>query len=60
MRSEQLATTAPLDLARGLLRPEKGNPERPTALRNVEEYVADWAVPLTRRVLVELVEEDED
>ena len=50
---------APLDLARGLLRADQDDAERAAALGDVEQDLLDRASTLARRVLVELVEHDE-
>ncbi len=49
----------PLDLRRGLLRPDQDDAERPAALCDVEQDLLDRAVALARRVFVELIEDDE-
>ena len=51
--------TAPLDLARGLLRPNEDDAERPTTFGYVEEDLLDGRLTFTRRVLVQLVEDKE-
>ena len=50
---------APLDLARGLLRADQHDAERAAALGDVEEDLLDRRLAVARRVLVQLVEHDE-
>ena len=50
---------APLDLARGLLRADQDDAEAAAALGDVEQDLLDRRAALARRVLVELVEHDE-
>src|SRR5918996_3720537 len=55
-----LAHDAILDLARSLLRAYQDDPKRAPALRDVEQYLLYGARALPRRVLVELVEHQEE
>ena len=49
---------APLNFAGGLLRPDQDDPQRPASFGDVEQDLLDRAVAFTRRVLVQLVEDD--
>jgi hypothetical protein len=49
----------PLHLAGRLLSPDQDHPERPAAFGDIQQELLDRAVPLARRVLVQLIQHDE-
>ncbi len=57
--NRRVGDDAPLDLARGLLRADEDDAERAAALGDVEQDLLDRRFTVAGRVLVELVEHDE-